>query len=51
MTLRIEDYGLIGDLHTAVLVGNNGSIDWACFPRFDSAACFAGLVGTEDNGF
>jgi len=51
MTLRIEDYGLIGDLHTAVLVGNNGSIDWACFPRFDSAACFAALVGTEHNGF
>ena len=51
MAVRIEDYGLIGDLHTAVLVGNNGSIDWACFPRFDSAACFAALLGTEHNGF
>src|SRR5262245_49489991 len=51
MALRIEDYGLIGDLHTAVLVGTNGSIDWACFPRFDSDACFAALIGTEHDGF
>ncbi len=51
MAVRIEDYGLIGDLHTAVLVGTNGSIDWACFPRFDSNACFASLLGTEHNGF
>jgi len=50
MALRIEDYGLIGDLHTAALVGTNGSIDWLCLPRFDSAACFAALLGTDANG-
>lgn len=50
MALRIEDYGLIGDLHTSALVGSDGSIDWLCLPRFDSEACFASLLGTEANG-
>ena len=46
----IEDYALIGDCHSAALVSKEGSIDWLCWPRFDSAACFAALVGTPDNG-
>jgi len=51
MSAPIESYGLIGDCKTAALVGLDGAIDWLCWPRFDSDACFAKLLGGQSNGF
>jgi GH15 family glucan-1,4-alpha-glucosidase len=51
MAAKIEDYGLIGDMETAALVDKHGCIDWLCWPAFSSAACFAALLGTKENGY
>jgi GH15 family glucan-1,4-alpha-glucosidase len=48
--LPIEDYGLIGNLHTVALVGKNGSIDWCCIPRFDAPSAFGALLDAEKGG-
>src|SRR5262249_55222476 len=49
-TTKIEDYGFISDTQTGALVSRDGCVDWLCFPRFDSPACFASLLGEKENG-
>src|SRR5436305_6985090 len=50
LSVKIEDYGFLSDTQTCALVSREGSVDWLCFPRFDSGACFAALLGDEKNG-
>ena len=50
MQSPIEDYALVSDLHTGALISRRGSVDWLCFPRFDSASVFGALLGTPDHG-
>src|SRR4051812_5213657 len=48
--MKIEDYAFLSDTQTGALVGRDGSVDWLCFPRFDSGACFAAILGDRQNG-
>src|SRR5207237_4580619 len=48
--MKIEDYAFLSDTQTGALIGRDGSVDWLCFPRFDSGACFAALLGNPENG-
>ncbi|HEY1559216.1 MAG TPA: glycoside hydrolase family 15 protein [Kofleriaceae bacterium] len=48
--MRLEDYAVVGDTHTLAVISKDGSVDWLCFPRFDSGACFAALLGTPEHG-
>src|ERR1700744_284426 len=50
MPALIEDYAMVGDGHTAALISRDGSVDWLCWPRFDSGACFAALLGKPEQG-
>src|SRR3982750_1959322 len=50
MPSRIEDYALVGDCEAAALIAPVGSVDWLCWPRFDSHACFAAMLGSPENG-